>query len=411
LNYRKTIVIIGGGAAGFFAAIHAAEKQPSAQILIFEKNRQVLGKVKVSGGGRCNITHACFDPYELIHHYPRGGKELLGAFTRFGVTDTINWFRQKGVYLKTEHDGRMFPVTDSAQTVIDCFLRYAKKYGIKIFKEEAVISLKLVENHWHVKTSKGNIIIADSVLATSGSSNAMWNVLRDLGHTIVPPVPSLFTFDVSDWRIKNLQGIAVPDAIVQIKQIPYQQQGPLLITHWGFSGPAILKLSAFAARDLHRMNYVFDLVINWNAGFSTQQATAYFLKYKQQLPGQKVTKHQFPGIPSRLWQRLAYAALNETKKADTINWGDLSSAQLQALVNQTTNCPFHVIGKSTYKEEFVTAGGLSLNEINFKTMESRLLPGLYFAGEVLDIDAVTGGFNFQAAWTTAWHAAEGMTTR
>jgi predicted Rossmann fold flavoprotein len=228
LNYRKTIVIIGGGAAGFFAAIHAAEKQPSAQILIFEKNRQVLGKVKVSGGGRCNITHACFDPYELIHHYPRGGKELLGAFTRFGVTDTINWFRQKGVYLKTEHDGRMFPVTDSAQTVIDCFLRYAKKYGIKIFKEEAVISLKLVENHWHVKTSKGNIIIADSVLATSGSSNGMWNVLRDLGHTIVPPVPSLFTFDVSDWRIKNLQGIAVPDAIVQIKQIPYQQQGSLL---------------------------------------------------------------------------------------------------------------------------------------------------------------------------------------
>jgi predicted Rossmann fold flavoprotein len=405
---RLKIIIIGGGAAGFFAAINIAEKNSQADIIILEKSAQILGKVKVSGGGRCNVTHACFEPRELVKFYPRGGKALLGAFTRFGTTDTINWFREKGVRLKTEADGRMFPVTDNSHTIIDCFLQQSKKHRIKILTEEGVVYLKRGNNQWTVTTSKGNIFVADSVVAACGSSSKMWGILEKTGHSIVPPVPSLFTFNATDFRIKDLQGVAVPDATVQIKNTAFMQSGALLITHWGFSGPAVLKLSAFAARELHRLNYDFNIIINWNKNFSLQQTVDYFNQCKKQSPRQKIISHHFPDIPSRLWQRLVNATINNSERTDTLNWSDISSKNLQALATQITNCEFHIKGKSTFKEEFVTAGGIQLSEVNFKSMESKLQPGLYFAGEILDIDAVTGGFNFQAAWTTAWLAAHAI---
>jgi predicted Rossmann fold flavoprotein len=400
---HSTIIIIGGGAAGFFSAINIAALHPHYQVIILEKSAQLLGKVKVSGGGRCNVTHACFEPRELVKYYPRGNKALLGPFMRFNTSDTVAWFAQRGVKLKTEDDGRMFPVTDSSQTIIDCFLTEAKKYGVKIFTEEGAVRLEKNESDWTVITFKERKIVADKIIVAAGSSQQMWNILKSLHHTVVPPVPSLFTFNVSDKRIEGLPGIAVPNAEVLIKSTSHKQTGALLITHWGFSAPATLKLSAWAARELHEMNYRFTIVINWNNHFNLQTIQEYFASCRKNHPKQKVVSHTFPNVPSRLWQRLT-----EISNIQNENWSDLSAAKMKMLAQQITHGEFEVNGKSTFKEEFVTAGGINLNEVNFKTMESKLHKGLFFAGELLDIDAVTGGYNFQSAWTTAWIAAQNI---
>jgi len=403
LNHTQTTVIIGGGAAGFFAAINLAEENPERQIIILEKGAHLLGKVKVSGGGRCNVTHACFEPKELVKFYPRGNKALLSPFYSFNANDTVEWFQSRGVRLKTEADGRMFPVTDNSQTIIDCFLSEAKKYGVKIYTEDGVVSIDKTESGWQVTTSKNKTIAADNIIVAAGSSPQMWNILKALGHNIVTPVPSLFTFNVKDKRIDGLPGVAVINASVHIQNTSQKQHGPLLITHWGFSGPAVLKLSAWAARELHEVHYQFSIVINWNADYTLPQVQEYFNTCRKSQPKQKVASHSFPNIPSRLWQRLLEAANIQNE-----NWSDLSSAKMQLLAQQIIQCTFSINGKSTFKDEFVTAGGVDLNEVNFKTMESKLHPGIYFAGELLDIDAVTGGYNFQAAWTTAWIAAEAV---
>ncbi len=402
---KNRVVVIGGGAAGFFAAIRCAELNRDVEVVILERGKEALGKVKVSGGGRCNVTHACFDASELIKRYPRGGRELLGPFHRFGCGDTVEWFEQRGVRLKTESDGRMFPVTDNSQTIMDCLWDAARKAGVKIFLQQRVEGLLPPSEQqpaWTVRT-KDQVLYADRLMLATGSSTAVWEWLRELGHTIVPPVPSLFTFNIKDPRILGLEGISVPLATTAVEGTKLNDAGPLLITHWGLSGPAILRLSAYGARELAERNYDFQLLVNWTG----QEPDAIKMTLESSRKND-ARKQVFPqamfGLPSRLWRSLVTAAgiLPETK------WADLNKQQFQGLLAQLTAARFQVRGKSTFKEEFVTAGGVSLREVNFKTFESKLLSGLYFAGEVLDIDAVTGGFNFQAAWTGGWIAGEAM---
>lgn len=395
------LIVMGGGAAGFFAAINYAELHSNAKILILEKSNQLLGKVKVSGGGRCNVTHACFDAKELSKFYPRGSKELLGAFHKFQPNDTVKWFKQRGVAIKKEADGRMFPASDNSQTIIDCFMDEVQKHKIEIHTQEGVKALfpPKENNIWEIITTHKNYY-AKAVIITTGSSEQMWKLLAAIGHTIEPPVPSLFTFNVTDTRIQNLQGIAVKNATVKIANTKLQEGGALLITHWGFSGPAILKLSAWGARQLHQFNYNFSIRINWNNQFDEASVMNYF---QQQNKKQKIANHIFPEIPARLWQSIiAHAGIVNQ------NWADISKKQMQLLANEIVNASYDVKGKSTFKEEFVTCGGVKLAEVDFKTMQSKLYKGLFFSGEVLDIDAITGGFNFQAAWTTAWIAAQAI---
>lgn len=395
------LIIVGGGAAGFFSAINYAELHAGAKILILEKGNQLLGKVKVSGGGRCNVTHACFDAKELAKYYPRGSRELLGAFHRFQPNDTIKWFKQRGVAIKKEADGRMFPITDNSQTIIDCFMNEVNKYKIEIHTQEGLKALfpPKENNTWEIITNHKNYH-TKALMITTGSSEQMWKLLGTIGHTVEPPVPSLFTFNVNDYRIKNLMGISVKNATVKVSQTKFKESGPLLITHWGFSGPAILKLSAWGARLLHQLNYNFSIQINWNNKFDEASMLSYF---QQQNKKQKIANHTFPEIPSRLWQNIIkYVGITRE------NWGDISKKRMQLLVNEVVNASYEVKGKSTFKEEFVTCGGVKLSEVDFKTMQSKIHRGLFFSGEVLDIDAITGGFNFQAAWTTAWIAANAI---
>ena len=398
------LVVVGGGAAGFFAAINYAMQHKNAKVLIIEKGTQLLGKVKVSGGGRCNVTHACFDAKELTKFYPRGAKELLGAFHRFQPNDTIEWFKQRGVAIKKEADGRMFPVTDSSQTIIDCFLNESQKYGIKINTQEGLKALfpPKEKQYWEVITTIQSLY-AKAVMMTTGSSEQMWKLLAAIGHNIELPVPSLFTFNVADKRISNLPGIAVKKAVVKIEGSKLKEQGALLITHWGFSGPAVLKLSAWGARHLHSVDYEFTIAVNWNDNYDFETALAYFGEQQKYNAKQKIINHYFPEIPSRLWQSIVeHAGITQQ------NWADISKKQLHALANEISGARFQVNGKSTFKEEFVTCGGVKLSEVDFKTMQSKLHNGLFFSGEVLNIDAVTGGFNFQAAWTEAWIAAQSI---
>lgn len=399
------IVVIGGGAAGFFSAIRAAECNPSAEVIILERGKDVLGKVKVSGGGRCNVTHACFVPRELAKHYPRGEKELLGPFNQFACGDTIDWFAKRGVETKIEDDGRMFPVTDNSQTIIDCLLQAANKAGIMLHtgqRVEQLIPPTTDKPRWIVVTADRRYQ-ADRVMMASGSSTAVWEVLEKLGHKVIPPVPSLFTFNVKDPRIKDLLGISVPMAEVQVEGEKLKAIGPLLITHWGFSGPAILKLSAWGARILAEKQYRFALRINWILG-NVDQVKQELEELKTEEGRRMAAAHPQYGLPARLWKRLVVAA----KIPDDKRWADLSKKQLHQLAVELTQGRYVATGKSTFKEEFVTAGGVDLKEINFKTFESKLFPGLFFAGEVLNIDAITGGFNFQAAWTGGWIAGTGM---
>ena len=396
------IIIVGGGAAGFFTAINIAEKNPKLKIAILERGKEVLSKVRVSGGGRCNVTHACFEPNELVKFYPRGEKELRGPFHQFCSGDTIEWFEKHGVELKIEDDGRMFPVSNSSQTIIDCFLEATGKLGIKVLMGQSVQSIFKAENHWKIDTQDTNYTTNKLVLAT-GSNPKIWEMVQLQGHAIVSPVPSLFTFNIKDSRIKELPGVSA-QVTISVKDTKLESTGPLLITHWGMSGPAILKLSAWGARILYDKNYQFTIFVNWLNDVDTEDAEKILKNLKQEHAKKAVSKKSPFNFPNRLWESLVLASKIETET----KWADLSKIQLQNLTLQLTKAEFKVNGKSTFKEEFVTAGGIDLKEINFKTMESKIHENLYFAGEIVNIDAITGGFNFQNAWTSGFILAQNI---
>lgn len=396
MNQNFDIIIVGGGAAGFFTAINIVEKNPSLKVGILERGKNVLEKVRISGGGRCNVTHAVYEPKELSKNYPRGSKELLGPFHNFCTGDTIEWFENHGVALKTEADGRMFPESNSSQTIIDCFLNCTQKLGISVLTSQVVQSVFKQDDYWKIETQSEQYLCESLILAT-GSNPKIWETLQQFGHTVENPVPSLFTFNINDSRIKNLPGVS---AVVstKIKDTKLETSGPLLITHWGMSGPAILKLSAWGARILQEKNYQFALYVNWLNDIDAEQCSIYLKEIKLENAKKSVSKKSPFELTNRLWESLVLASGIE---AET-KWSDLSKIQLQNLTKQLTNCIFSVNGKSTFKEEFVTAGGIDLKEINFKTMESKLHKKLFFAGEIINVDAVTGGFNFQNAWTTGF---------
>ena len=402
MNQNFDIIIVGGGAAGFFTAINIVEKNPKTKVAILERGNEVLTKVRVSGGGRCNVTHACFEPNELVKFYPRGEKELRGPFHQFCSGDTVEWFDNHGVELKIEDDGRMFPVSNSSQTIIDCFLEATQKLGITVLTGQSVQSIFKKDNFWKIETQTENYITEKLILAT-GSNPKIWEMLQTFGHAIVTPVPSLFTFNIKDARIKDLPGVSAL-VTVKVKDTKLTSTGPLLITHWGMSGPAILKLSAWGARILFEKNYQFTIFVNWLNDIDADEAEKTLKDLKQEHAKKTVSKKSPFEITNRLWESLVLASAisAETK------WADLSKIQLQNLSNQLTNSSFQVNGKSTFKEEFVTAGGIDLKEINFKTMESKLHKNLYFAGEIVNIDAVTGGFNFQNAWTSGFILANSL---
>ncbi|MGV3460657.1 MAG: NAD(P)/FAD-dependent oxidoreductase [Flavobacterium sp.] len=402
MSKNYDVVIAGGGAAGFFTAINIGEANPKLKIAILERGKDVLQKVRVSGGGRCNVTHACFVPDELVKFYPRGEKELRGPFNRFCSGDTIEWFEKRGVELKIEEDGRMFPVTDSSQTIIDCFLDAAKKLGIHILTGQSIQGLFQADSHWKIETQNETYIAQNLVMAT-GSNTKMWDMLAEMGHTITEPVPSLFTFNIKDPRIKDLMGVSA-QASVKVKGTKLEASGPLLITHWGMSGPGILRLSAWGARELAAKNYQFKLIVNWLDGMKAEDCEAQLKSLKQENAKKAVGKKSPFDFPNRLWESLVSASGIDPET----RWADLTKKQLDALTQQLTNGHFQVNGKSTFKEEFVTAGGVMLKDVNFKTMESKILPNLHFAGEILDIDAITGGFNFQNAWTDSYIAAQAI---
>ena len=396
------IIIIGGGAAGFFTAINAAEMAPEARICILERGKDVLNKVRISGGGRCNVTHAEFLPKELTKNYPRGEKELRGPFHNFMTGDTIEWFEKRGVPLKIEEDGRMFPVSNSSETIIDLFLEESKRLKIEVLLKRAVQGLQQKNELWEIATSQ-ETFTAKKLLVATGSNPKVWSLLQELGHTIVPGVPSLFTFNITDSRIKELPGVAT-NALVKLKRTKLETFGPLLITHWGMSGPAILKLSAWGARELSDKKN-FEIEVNWLPETSSEEVEEELMRLKKENAKQSPHKYAQFNLPKRLWQSLVSASGIEVES----RWADLNKQQLEELEQQLTHGTFQVHGKSTFKEEFVTAGGVELKEVNFKTFESKVCPNLFLAGEVLNIDAITGGFNFQNAWTGGFLAAKAMT--
>jgi predicted Rossmann fold flavoprotein len=402
MNSKYDIIVVGGGAAGFFTAINIAEKNKKYKIAILERGKEVLSKVRVSGGGRCNVTHACFIPNDLVKFYPRGERELKGPFNQFCSGDTIEWFSKHGVELKIEDDGRMFPTTDSSQTIIDCFIKATEKLKIDILTLQSVQSIFKKEDSWKIDTNVDSFQ-CQKIILTTGSNPKIWEMLAHLGHTIIPPVPSLFTFNIKDSRIKDLMGVSAL-ATVKVKESNLKASGPLLITHWGMSGPGILRLSAWGARELFDKNYHFTLQVNW-LNETTFEECLDKLKELKEVNNKKLISKFCPfDFPKRLWESLTFASTisNELK------WADVSKKQLIVLAEQLTNGQFEVNGKSTFKEEFVTAGGIDLKEINFKTMESKILPNLYLAGEIINIDAITGGFNFQNAWTTGFIISESI---
>lgn len=417
------VLVVGGGAAGFYGAIHCGRRNPSLRVGILERGGEVLSKVKISGGGRCNVTHAEFDPRQLTSNYPRGEKELLGPFHHYACGDTISFFEDCGVPLKIESDGRVFPVSDSSQTIIDSLLQEAKALEVEVIRREPVLEFTYHKEsaHWQVITRNQTYRTAKLLLAT-GSNPKVWHVLQRLGHTVVPPVPSLFTFTVQDERLEGLQGISTPAQISILgkkraktgvslalrsdfeTQVHLEAEGPLLITHTGISGPAVLRLSAWGARHLNECNYQFQIRINWLPDYH-QGGVLDLLREIKEVEGRKtiLRTHAFP-LPRRLWSRLVLAS----GISRSLKWAELSKAGLQELARQLVASEFAVRGKSTFKEEFVTAGGVDLSEIDLRTFESKLLPDLYFAGEIMNVDAITGGFNFQNAWTSAYLAAQAL---
>lgn len=400
-------VVIGGGAAGFFGAIACAAAHPSSKVIILEKTSKVLSKVRISGGGRCNVTHACFDPALLVNYYPRGSKALRGPFNKFQPKDTIEWFESRGVKLKVEDDGRMFPTTDSSQTIIDCLTQEAKKHKVEVRLNCSVEALEKTSEGFLVHIKNETPISCSEVLLTSGSHPTPLEWAKTLGHTIVPAVPSLFTFNIPKSPLVELSGVSVDPVSVKISNTNLIQKGPILVTHWGFSGPAILKLSAWGARTLHDMGYKAELVIDWLPEMNEEQLFTKLKDWKANQPRKQLGTDSPFGLSKNLWKKqLALLDLNLEEQ-----WSRTSNDQLRAIARKFHADKYLMDGKSTYKEEFVTCGGINLDEVNFKTMESKCCPGLFFAGEVLDIDGVTGGFNFQNAWTTSWIAGNAMGER
>jgi predicted Rossmann fold flavoprotein len=400
----KDVIIIGGGAAGFFAAINIAAQRPDLEVAILERGKEGLTKVKISGGGRCNVTHAEFIPSELIRNYPRGSKELLGPFHQFMTGDTIAWFEARGVALKIEDDGRMFPVSNSSQTIIDCFLNEAKQHQVALYYNHAVRGIEQSPNHCFTITTTQGLFKAKKIVVATGSNPKMWQMLTNLGHHVSAPVPSLFTFHIEDARIKTIPGVVVQDVSVSVLGTDLWSEGPLLITHWGLSAPSILKLSAFGALELAQRDYKFDIEINFIKK-TFGECLIELKTFKQSLAKKTVYKSTAcQQLPKRLWHQLVLASgiKEETR------WADVNKQQLEGLAKELTQAVFSVTGKSTFKDEFVTAGGLQLKEVNFKTFESKYIPNMYFAGEVLNVDAITGGFNFQNAWTGAFIVAKSI---
>ncbi|MBI5945978.1 MAG: NAD(P)/FAD-dependent oxidoreductase [Chloroflexi bacterium] len=400
------VIIVGGGPAGFFAGIRCAELNPDLNVLIIEKAQQTLGKVLISGGGRCNVTHACFDPAQLIAFYPRGGAALRGAFTRFQPADTIEWFEKHGVRLKTESDGRMFPVTDSSTTIAECLRESAKRAGVPVQTGTSLQKVEsLSENGFRLEVrSEAKVfhLQTKKLLLATGSDSKTREIVQSLGHTIEEPVPSLFTFNVNDKRIEGLAGVAIE--YVTLKMDSLTQRGPLLITHWGLSGPAVLKLSAWGARILFDKKYRSRLTVNWLGDYNFDSALEVLQRNKdwRENARKKITAHPAVSqIPVRLWKQL-------TQFIGDKNWGDISKAEMRKLAEELTAGQFEISGRGQFKEEFVTCGGVCLDEVDFKTMRSRVVENLFFAGEVLDIDGITGGFNFQSSWTTGWLAGSAI---
>jgi|TARA_B110000037_G_scaffold141541_1_gene160090 predicted Rossmann fold flavoprotein len=397
------IIIIGGGAAGFFSAITIAEANPALEVIILEKGKNILQKVKISGGGRCNVTHACFTPRDLVEYYPRGKKELLGPFHQFMTGDTMEWFANRGVELKIENDNRIFPISNSSQTIIDCLTQSANNAGVKVLLGQNVNTVTPKKNGFVVTTNLEEFTAA-KVLMAAGSNPKMWDLATSLGHTIVKPVPSLFTFNINDKRLEDLMGVSVPNATVKIVKTKLESSGPLLITHWGMSGPAVLKLSAFGARILADKDYQYNVEVNWMS--ESNESVLQQLKVLKNIQPKKVVvlKSPFASISKRLWERLLLVSGLQPQ----MKWADLSNKLIQEIANQLTKGIFNANGKSTFKDEFVTSGGIKLKEIDFKRFESRIHKNLFFAGEILDIDAVTGGFNFQNAWTGGFIAGKSI---
>ncbi|NJL36914.1 MAG: NAD(P)/FAD-dependent oxidoreductase [Leptolyngbyaceae cyanobacterium SM1_4_3] len=401
------IVVVGGGAAGFFGAIAAAETYPHAQVTLLEASRKPLNKVRISGGGRCNVTHACFDPALLVQYYPRGGKALRGAFSRFQPHHTVEWFAKHGVKLKTEADGRMFPVTDDSATVVNCLMQAAHKSGVEIHPGTAVAAVTRSDTGFELELKSGKQLRSDRLLLTTGSNPQGYQLAKTLGHKIDSPVPSLFTFNIPDPHLQELAGVSVEP--VQAKLLlpdckPLEQSGALLITHWGLSGPAVLKLSAWGARALCEHQYQATLQVNWLPQHPPDQLRQVLLNAKTEQPRRAIASNSPLPLPQRLWRYLTTCA--DIGLED--RWADLSKKSLSQLLQELTQNRHLIQGKGVFKDEFVTCGGVSLKEVDFKTMESRCCQGLYFAGEILNIDGVTGGFNFQSAWTTAWIAGQAI---
>ena len=410
LKTNWDVIVVGGGPAGFFAAIRCAELNPKLNVLIIEKASQTLGKVIISGGGRCNVTHACFDPAELITFYPRGGTELRGAFSRFQPADTVKWFESHGVKLKTEADGRMFPVTDDSHTIAECLRESARKAKVQVELRTSLLKVKknsrggfkLEVRNARIETGRNEAEISNlqtkKLLLATGSDRKTLDMVKSLGHTIVEPVPSLFTFNIKDKRIDGLAGVSVENVTVKMDSI--SQHGPILVTHWGLSGPAVLRLSAWGARELFNKKYHAKLIVNWLDNYSFDKTLDILQKnkdWKDNVRKKVATNPAFSQIPIRLWKQLVHFIGDK-------NWGDVSKAELRKLASELTASDFEIQGKGQFKEEFVTCGGVSLKEVDFKSMQSRVVDDLYFAGEVLDIDGITGGFNFQSSWTTGWLA-------
>jgi predicted Rossmann fold flavoprotein len=398
------LVIVGGGAAGFFAAITAKLANPQHTVIVLEKSTQLLKKVRISGGGRCNVTHACFDPKVLSQHYPRGGKELIGPFHRFQPRDTVQWFAAKGVQLKTEKDGRMFPITDNSQTIINCLLNEAQTLGVEVCLAQKLDKILVEDVGFRLFFASGENLYCQRLLLATGSSPQGYQFSQSFGHTLQEPVPSLFTFNVPASPLKDLAGIAVADAEVAVPGSRLSQRGPLLITHWGFSGPAALKLSAWGARYFHENAYQVKLAINWLPKLTQQEILMRLHALRSEHSKKHLANENPFDLPKNLWKRF----LEITRLAEKKRLADTSNGDFLQLCEQLVADVYQVNGKTTYKEEFVTCGGINLKEIDFRTMGSRLCPNLFFAGEILDIDGITGGFNFQNAWTTAWLAGQAM---
>lgn len=404
----KHIIIIGGGAAGFFCAVNCARLYPLAKVIIIEKSSKLLAKVRVSGGGRCNVTHHCFDKSELVKNYPRGEKELYSPFSRFSVTQTIEWFGERGIKLKTEEDGRMFPVSDTSETIINCLLDEAHRYNVQIVTNCTVE--KIIPDHlsktFALTFANGETTTCDKlVIATGGGpKESSYDWLLQLGHSIVKPVPSLFTFNIPNKKLTELMGLSVPQAKVKIAGSKLESYGPLLITHWGLSGPAVIKLSAWGAKLLNELNYDFNIRVSWVPKLNEEKLRIELDAIRKEHTAKMVFNTKPFDLPKRLWEYL----LHKAEVASDLRWADMPNKKLNVLISLLTGDEYKVSGKTTFKEEFVTCGGINLKEIDFKTMQSTKVPNLYFAGEILNIDGVTGGFNFQSAWTTGWLAAVGM---